>query len=525
MLGNVVDPEARDKYLLQVTAGSSYDPSQHQQVSVNGPEAPHIESDILSAWVRVRIKDYHGLPRGSPASSTYFEHPQHTADRYSVAYSFVPKKDMSGSDLVMGFDYGHSIRHQLPPGFKYAMKIATSLLDPGLYSDAYSDEPYLYGPALSSFFAFRIGERTSKVSAQDQLAQLEKESDNVIEEGAVGSGKEVREAAGMPPKWKKRRKYYLDTQALANFTFEKDRMYHADFFNPHLDFANFALRLPGFSISVAKYVDEKTHHLRYVLRNRRTEEVLFVVFFKLLFGKELEETLEREKSAESAPDVREIATPANGPKKGGTGHDELTKVCAAEEAEQQAELRASQPQVSPEESITTRDSKSELAAAPALAATDDNEEQADQSYIGQASAAATSLANTMTAVYTAFGFGNFSSSSSEPESPSRSSSPHPANRTMAAEIDGMDDETVERYLQSLSYDHGTPLTFIIALIIMARCKEDEYQGVLRSPAKSPEKAARALVDMSLMSLEAANRHHGFNTRKHYAQKAAIKVGN
>jgi len=95
MPGNVVDPEARDKYLLQVTAGSSYDPSQHQQVSVNGPDTTHIESDILSAWVRVRIKDYHGLPRGSPASSRYFEHPQHTSDRYSVAYSFIPKKDMS----------------------------------------------------------------------------------------------------------------------------------------------------------------------------------------------------------------------------------------------------------------------------------------------------------------------------------------------------------------------------------------------------------------------------------------------
>ncbi|EDU49526.1 predicted protein [Pyrenophora tritici-repentis Pt-1C-BFP] len=60
---------------------------------------------------------------------------------------------------------------------------------------------------------------------------------------------------------------------------------------------------------------------------------------------------------------------------------------------------------------------------------------------------------------------------------------------------------------------------------MGRCKEDEYQAILRSPAKCPEKAARVLVDMSLMSLVAANRHHGFNNRKHYAQKAPIKVGN
>jgi hypothetical protein len=287
-----------------VTAGPSYNFSEHNQVSVNGPDATYIESDILSAWIRVRIKDYHGLPRDSPASSSYFNHPQHTADRYYIAYSFVPKKDMPGSDLVMGFDYGHSIKHQLPPGFRYAMKIATSMLDPGLYSDAYSDEPYLYGPALSSFFAFRIGERTSAMSPSDQLAKLEQESDCVIEEGAYGSGAEIRKATNMPPKWKNRRKFYLDSKALADFTFERGRMYHADFFNPHLDFANFSLRLPGFSISVARYVDEKTHHLRYVLKNRTTEEVLFVVIFKLLFGQELEETLEKEKRRENAPAVR-----------------------------------------------------------------------------------------------------------------------------------------------------------------------------------------------------------------------------
>jgi hypothetical protein len=351
---------------------------------------------------------------------------------------------MCGSDLVMGFDYGHSIKHQLPPGFRYAMKIATSMLDPGLYSDAYSDEPYLYGPALSSFFAFRVGDRTSEVSARDQLATLSQESDSVIQEGASGSGKEVRKASFMPSKWKKRRKHYLDEKALSAFTFEKGRMYHADFFNPHLDFANFALRLPGFSISVAKYVDEKTHHLRYVLRNRKTEEVLLVVFFKLLFGKELDETLEKEKRRESAPSA--VAVDEQ-PKREGTGHDELTKVCAAEEAER----RASQPQprtvgrdpAPPKQPAGTDDVAAERAVDS------DGEPQEGQSYFGQATTAASNLANSVVAVYAALGFGNSSSSSSESDASSRrSSSPEPVNRSMAAEIDKMDDGTVEQYLQS-----------------------------------------------------------------------------
>lgn len=375
---------------------------------------------------------------------------------------------MSGSDLVMGFDYGHSIKHQLPPGFRYAMKIATSMLDPGLYSDAYSDQPYLYGPALSSFFAFRIGDRTSDVSTQDQLASLSQESDSVIEEGASGSGKEVRKASSMPSKWKKRRKYYLDEQALSAFTFEKGRMYHADFFNPHLDFANFSLRLPGFSISVAKYVDEKTHHLRYVLRNRRTEEVLLVVFFKLLFGKELEDTLEKEKRRESASPA---VTADKQPRREGTGHDELTKVCAAEDAErrasqppprtghdeltkvcatEEAERRASQPAPRTVQNNDTSSSENPThrqGSAAGTGARVDGGAQEDQSYISQATTAATNLANSVVAVYAALGFGNSSSSSSDSGASSSGDSPPPANKSMAAEIDNMDDETVEQYLR------------------------------------------------------------------------------
>ena len=43
---------------------------------------------------------------------------------------------------------------------------------------------------------------------------------------------------------------------------------------------------------MAKYIDEKTHCLRYVLKNRRNGDVFFVIVFKLLFGRELEETLD-----------------------------------------------------------------------------------------------------------------------------------------------------------------------------------------------------------------------------------------
>jgi hypothetical protein len=191
----------------------------------------------------------------------------------------------------MGFDFSHPVRDRLPPGTKTAVKIATTMLDPGLYADPYSDEPYLYGPALSSVFTLRIGAKVEEQSAEAQLSQLDSENEGVIEEGASGSGTTIRSSQNIPTGWKARRKFFLDESALQDFVFEEGRIYHADFFNPHLDFSNFSLRLPGFSVSVAKYVDEKTHHLRFVLKNRRDGMVLFVVFFKLLFGEELEDTL------------------------------------------------------------------------------------------------------------------------------------------------------------------------------------------------------------------------------------------
>ncbi|KAH6629040.1 hypothetical protein C7974DRAFT_393721 [Boeremia exigua] len=290
----LVDPEARDKYLLQVTAGPSYNPNTHTQVSVNSSDVHKVDNDLATTYLRVRIKDYHGLPKNAPKTCSYFNHPLHSSDRYSVAWSFVPKHDIAGTDLVMGFDFSHPVRDRLPPGTKTAVKIATTVLDPGLYADPFSDEPYLYGPMLSSCFTLRVGGKVDEQSAEEQLKFFDEENDGVIEEGGTLSGESVRDGLGIPPAWKARRKFFLDQAQLDKFTFEKGRVYHADFFNPYLDFSNFSLRLPGFSISVAKYVDEKTHHLRFVLKSRASGDVVFVVFFKLLFGKELEDTLKNE---------------------------------------------------------------------------------------------------------------------------------------------------------------------------------------------------------------------------------------
>ncbi len=74
--------------------------------------------------------------------------------------------------------------------------------------------------------------------------------------------------------------------------FEKDRLYSFDFYNPYLDFGNFALKLPGFSIKVVKYIDEKSHTLRYVFKNRETGDVYMCINFNLLWGEQLERAVQ-----------------------------------------------------------------------------------------------------------------------------------------------------------------------------------------------------------------------------------------
>ncbi|KAF2482681.1 hypothetical protein BDY17DRAFT_164346 [Neohortaea acidophila] len=285
-------PDEPDKYRLLVTAGPSYDPSTHQIVHVNTDTATSIENEFIRAKLKVRIRGYRGLPSSCPSSSPYFENAAHLKDQYSIAFSFVPKKDLPSLDAIWGNDFDHPVRDRLPPGFNTAFRIVKEFIDPGLECDAYADEPWLYGPALSCWFGLRIGE---KMEPGTELLEAP-EANDVLKEGADGSGADIRQQHALPDNNEKRRKFFLSKAHREGFTFEKDRLYQVDFFNPYLDFGNFALKLPGFSIKVIKYIDEKSHTLRYVFKNRVTEEVYLCVNLNLLWGDQLQRALKADET-------------------------------------------------------------------------------------------------------------------------------------------------------------------------------------------------------------------------------------
>ena len=236
-----------DKYLLRVTAGPGYDPSDHVVLPVNTSESTLIKSPHCTSRVKVRVQHYRGLPRGSASTSPYFSHPSHLHDQYSISFTFVPHESVSGAALVFGNDFDRPIRDRLPPGFSTAFRIAKWAVDPGLDGDPYADKPYLYSPLVATITRLNVGPKTKKGGTEDGF-DLGEDDDEVIEEGAEGDGEMVRKEIEMPNGAAERKKWGYNEKE--KWLWESGRRYSADFFNAYLDFNSFSLKLPGFSLPV-----------------------------------------------------------------------------------------------------------------------------------------------------------------------------------------------------------------------------------------------------------------------------------
>ncbi|KAL9004989.1 MAG: hypothetical protein Q9188_002203 [Gyalolechia gomerana] len=293
-----------DKYLLRVTAGPSYDPTSHETVAVNSGTPSTIRSPLCSANISVRIQNYRGLPCGSPSTSSYFSNPPHTHDQYSIAFSFIPKRTISGKSLVFGNDFEHPIRDRIPPGFSAAFRIVKWAIDPGLDGDVYADKPYLYGNALSSINVLSVGPKLGENRLDSVIGVEAEQEEKPITEGGFEGGQELRENLNIPENAAARQKWFLGGHdRLENWQWEQGRLYKADFFNPYLDFN-------GFSLKVLGYLGGEDY-LRYVLKDKETGEVLFVVVFTLL----PKEQVEDEEAKSSRPRIPDETKPVTEPVK------------------------------------------------------------------------------------------------------------------------------------------------------------------------------------------------------------------
>jgi len=293
------------KYGLRITAGPEY--HKHVAVPVNSTQPLVITTDAATITLTVHIKDYRGAPapaqsswprrgpinppsstpRSAPPNSAYFASAQHATARYGLRFSLTPHRPFAASDVELGNDFDAPVRALLPPGFAAALRVVSTVVDPGLRGDPYADRPYLYGPLVSSANVMRVGpavmqkceEGESRDTRGDGGAPMELD----LTEGGEGQEAErVRREAGVPDEAAARRKWFLDAENKKGFTFEEGRTYDFDFFNGYLDFngetlrlvrltqeltlhdLDFTLKLPmGFTFDLLKHMgDEKIPPLR-----------------------------------------------------------------------------------------------------------------------------------------------------------------------------------------------------------------------------------------------------------------------
>ncbi|PYH65894.1 DUF1769 domain-containing protein [Aspergillus vadensis CBS 113365] len=281
---------------LKVTAGTSYTPETHETITVNSTSPLQLKSDHLTSNLWVRIKDYTGYPTTSPKTNPYFDTSPFNQNLFSLTFTLNFTHDVNGNDLVFGNDFDHPIRSYLPTGFGTALKIVKSTLDPSLDGDAYADKPYSYSPGLASWNQFSIGEKQEDDGQEDNI---------IVQEGGTGSGLDVRKECNIPDSSSSRRTHFQNEEKRKGFIFEKGRTYAVDFGNGYLDFNEFAIRIPGFSFHIGKYVSEKNNVLRYVLKNRATGEIYLVICLTVVLEKEAGDDSDEEGERDDLVDVED----------------------------------------------------------------------------------------------------------------------------------------------------------------------------------------------------------------------------
>ncbi|KAL1296660.1 hypothetical protein AAFC00_000141 [Neodothiora populina] len=318
-----------EKYRLKVTAGTSYENSTANTVVVNSDDC------ILDQGTRVavRIREYQGIPGHSVAQSAYFEDSAHPKDTYSIAFSWVPKEDVSADDLVWGIELVNPIRDRIPSRFiTTAFEICKRFVDSSLNCDPYADQPWVNGAILcGSAMTFSLGGKRKEAVAPA----------SVLVEGGLEDGESVRQDAGIPADEAKRRKFFAIEENRKNFTFEQGRCYQFDFHNGYIDWKDYALKLPGFSLNVLRWIDARTHTVRFVMKNRKSGLPYLVVTIRLLFGEELDDALEGEEhvSSQGVAEMPTATDASSNTDQGATASSKSPGTVAIESDHEQAEIK------------------------------------------------------------------------------------------------------------------------------------------------------------------------------------------
>ncbi|CAG8689453.1 4888_t:CDS:2, partial [Ambispora leptoticha] len=262
-------------YKLRVKVGHSYDPSTHIHIVPNDDQRPvYIDTPHFTGRICVRVRDFNGFaPEGKEriAYSRYFDG---NSDQYSIQVQGRFKGSWTGDDVVFGNDFDHKI--ELPPLSWLGLKIL-QIIDPALEADIYGDKPWAYSPILVTMNTIRVSEAPIELDKDDSSR------DRVLPSWPSSDGSHVKEGELVSFDPTKRRKYFSKKERRVEFQIKESQVWDIDFFNSYADFNNFAVKLPGFSISLAPFWKRQPLPFRYVCKTRDSSAVFFVVIFDVTY--------------------------------------------------------------------------------------------------------------------------------------------------------------------------------------------------------------------------------------------------
>ncbi|KAF9290164.1 hypothetical protein BGZ68_007748 [Mortierella alpina] len=306
------------RYRLRVSAGPSPDPKALKPITVNDDANPLlIETDELIAQIVVRIRGldktlgYHEAQKQdglkSLPDSPWFTKPGGDNNLSSVQISCRFKREWPGDQIVFGNQFEKPLR--LPPFSSIALRFI-QYIDPGLQADIYCDRPWAFSPLIATMNTVNVtgwhldkatkqkveqeGQNKDKEHLESELPPWPSpEGDHILEDTSLlfnkeserkaddSGGKEVLEEAKVPALDRSaRRSYFAKPANLSNHRYRPDQVYGFDFFNPYLDFANFTLKVPGFSVDITKYWDGQP--LTYIIKSKDSSVVFMAFQFELI---------------------------------------------------------------------------------------------------------------------------------------------------------------------------------------------------------------------------------------------------
>ncbi|MCO5565304.1 hypothetical protein L7F22_018977 [Adiantum nelumboides] len=157
---------------LRVSAGPSVD--KLSLIRVNDEDHPlTIKTDDFVGRLTVRIQGFTGIRPGandedeaaSDVETHYFEHSYAKGCTWSIQVQGKFKEEISVDNLMYGNQFDKPIRDRLPWGTSVALR-AINIIDPNLQHDLYADQPWAFGPLVTSMTRVNV-ERKQEEPAED----------------------------------------------------------------------------------------------------------------------------------------------------------------------------------------------------------------------------------------------------------------------------------------------------------------------------------------------------------------------